>query len=76
MLFLLLSCTEMGSEIDVAFFWTNMLIEVFLVWWYCTISNISGTICHFEHSLSPNFSSGIEERKKNCQHEMFAVSCS
>lgn len=26
--------------------------EVFLVWWYCTIYNISGTICHFEHRLS------------------------
>lgn len=37
--------------------------EVFLVWWYCTIPNISGTICQFEHSLSLNFSSGSGKRE-------------
>lgn len=50
--FLLLSCTEMGSEIWCSIFWTNILNEVFLVWWYCTISNVSGTI--WTQPLSPN----------------------
>ena len=29
--------------------------EVFLVWWYCTIPNISGTICQFEHKPLSKF---------------------
>lgn len=50
---LLLSCTELGSENDdVAFFLTNILMRSSLSGGIALFSNISGTICQFEHSLS------------------------
>lgn len=54
----------MGSEIDVAFFWTNILMRSSLSGGIALFPHISGTICQFEHKpLYPNLSSGNEKRK-------------
>lgn len=47
----ILSCTEMGRRCSI--FLDNYTHEVFLVWWYCTIINISGTILSVLDTIFP-----------------------
>lgn len=53
LLFFLLSCTEMGSEIDVAFFWTNILMR----------SSLSGGIALFTTFLGQSVILNTQDSK-------------
>lgn len=44
-------CTELGSDIDVAFFLTKILMRSSLSGGIALFSTFTGTICHFEHTL-------------------------